>query len=167
MAVYTQESISNSVFMGTCANGMITISGYSDVNTSLITANSLRGSLIICKGSVIGYVANNTAWSASGIIVYVAYSGVTISGITDIQFVFPIGRTSMKMVPINILACGMHDYSAEMAQPVLSMGQSPIGYDSYQASLKIKTNRNNAYDNETTLASPSIIRARKGYRVAF
>lgn len=167
MANYIQESISNSVFFGTCINGQITISNYADANSSAITENSLRGALIICKGSVIGYVANNTRWVSGGFTAYVAYDNVTISGTVDVQFVFPIGRTACSFATISILACGMHPYDTNIALSVLSMGKSPIGFDSYQASLKIRINRNNDYDNETVVVGPAVVKARKGARVVY
>lgn len=167
MPSYLQENVVNSVFRGTCINGVITISGYFDANAETITMNSLRGSVVISKGAVIGYIANNTPWVNGGFTAYLAYNVKTEYGLTDVQFVFPAGRLSMNSVPISSKSQGAIDSENTLCLDVLAMsavagglpdpdtiypdpfpGDGIVHDPTVACGIMVRTNRGNLYDNE-------------------
>lgn len=156
-----EENVSNSVFRGTCINGAIEISGYPYSNTETITENSLRGSVVIAKGVMIGYIANNTKWANGGFTAYLAYSNRTESGLLDIQFVFPAGRLSLNFVAINALVKIRTDVVSEVAIEALAQNSVYID-DALSCAIIIRSKRITAYNEDTLLTGPSVTKKRTG-----
>lgn len=123
-----EESVHNYCFQGTVTDGVITISGYSGITGTYLVQDCLTGMLVVAKEDVIGYVKGNTAWRDGGMLITLGYSNLSLSGLIDFQFVFPIGRLSFSQAGIKTEARPVLSYTETVPIELFATPPLPSEY---------------------------------------
>jgi hypothetical protein len=148
---YLFEAVHNSIFTGTCINGVITVSNYYDSGASTITANVLRGASVIMNRRLVGYIANNSKWLGGGFTAYLAYSEYNVDGLCEIQFIFPYGRTYLISTPINMKSVCVLPTTTKATLNIYSQPKLP---NIFNYAIKICTNSNNVIHDDIIATLP-------------